>query len=208
MEQTVAISREDIPKLVSECCGSELNENIGVVNVSWREKTLAVRTFIGLKNMMQMVRAVVSGCYDEGENYMPEAKDFYIRLLTVEYYADIELPENVEEKVLVLYGTDLVQKICETINHSQYAAIMNAIDERISYINQSNIRRIEEDATRIVEETAKLYNGVATMFEGLDKESVQGLINAMSKFQVDEKKLVNAVIDAKNNADGTLKVVK
>lgn len=99
-----------------------------------------------LKLVSRVCRGVIP---QEGDVYLPELKDFYLRLAVLENYTNISLPEEHEGWELV-YGTPIFAMITghtqrpvlfdgyeyddnQVIDVEQYEHIVQAIDEKINF---------------------------------------------------------------------------
>ena len=108
--------------------------------------------------MLSFVDGVVSGCFAKSDNrYLPEVRDLFFRCSLVEFYTNIVLPESVEEKNQIVYGTDIIDLILQNIDRGQFRAIMDGIEKRVTYLVNTDMKRIEDDAELIVKQITEQF---------------------------------------------------
>ncbi len=163
--------------------------------ISWCGLNLKINHCISLENMFEFVDSVVKSCFnDEDNSFLPEAKDFAIRVYTVEFYSNISLPSSVQEKYNILYRTDLVNTIKDNIDDAQFHSILQSINEKISYIAQTNIEMITKQVNNLYESLNNLSEQFENIYKGVDETSLNKVINILGNGGFDEDKLVEAII--------------
>lgn len=187
-----------------------LNE-IGI-DVTWRGYEVAIKRFISFTDMMSFVDGVVSGCFAKSDNrYLPEVRDLFFRCSIVEFYTNIVLPEDVEGKNQIVYGTDIIDLILQNIDMGQFRAIMDGIEKKVSYLVNTDIKRIEDDAELIIKQISELGDALNETFGEVDSKEMTEFVKAVTKMNFDEKALIEAAaaIERQNRQRASgLQVVK
>lgn len=184
MSNTVSI--EELKNVVSERFESS-------VEVNWHGLIFDVKKCLSLKEMLMFVRDVVSSCFLEDTNeYSPEIKDFALRCCVLEYYAGIVLPESIEEKYEIVYNSNLASFITRRIEETQFNAMLQAIDEKIEHLAQSNIEALNSKMTDVLSDFSTLEEKLSGVFENIDNETVSKIAGAIANGSFDERKLVEA----------------
>lgn len=89
---------------------------------------LRVRSFLRASEMGSMVRDILEAvCRKDDGRLCPELLDYATRAGIVSYYADVELPEKLEDQYHLLYTTDLYSKVMGIANQDQVAAVRDAV---------------------------------------------------------------------------------
>lgn len=96
-----------------------------------KEYEIQVKNNLSVNEFNGMCMAIVNGCFDENNIYLPYLKNQLIRAYTIDYYTDIELSANSEENSALYNNFGIVNTILENIDFEQYNAILYAIDEMI-----------------------------------------------------------------------------
>lgn len=211
MENKMKISGNELTDVINKC--GELNhvQPFGC-DIEWLGYTIHVKRFLDFMEMMGFVNGVTAGCFAKSDNsYMPEARDFFFRCHIVEYYTNIELPDNLEEKNQLVYGTNIIETVLRNVDMGQFQAIIDAIDKKVTNIVDINVKQINDEAEFIYSQIKELYEKLTEVFSGIDKETMTSIAHAVIGTTFDEKKLIDAVIAARaeETADGAdLKVVK
>ena len=169
-------------------------------DIQWNGITINIKKTLSLKDMMELVDMVVKSCFEKETNsYIPEIKDFAIKLYSLEKYTNFTLPKNISKQYDLIYCTDAYKIINNYINRDQFAEILIAIDEKINNITQSNISAINNQLTELYKQFEELQLHVSKLFSGIEENDIKLLTKAMSEGIFDENKIVEAYMNNKNN---------
>lgn len=162
----------------------------------WHGVDIVIRKAIGLQESIEFVHQVVNGCFSDNEgDYMPELKDFAIRACLIEKYTNIRLPESSAKMYDMLYKTDLCSFVCGYISAEQFTSMVDAINDKLDYMANAGIKKLEQIAGAM-DTLSKEYE---EMFAGITPEEIKAVTDATAD-GVDEEKIVNALLKAKNGA--------
>ena len=144
MDQKIIITSGDVNRVLDNCETRNALGEIGI-DITWCGYNVAIKRFISFTDMLSFVDGVVSGCFAKSDNrYLPEVRDLFFRCSLVEFYTNIVLPESVEEKNQIVYGTDIIDLILQNIDRGQFRAIMDGIEKRVTYLVNTDMKRIED----------------------------------------------------------------
>lgn len=198
MENKMKISGNELTDIINKC-GEENHVQPFGCDVEWLGYTIHIKRFLNFKDMMGFVNGVTSGCFAKSDNsYLPEARDFFFRCYIVESYTNVELPDTLEERNQLIYGSNIVDVILQYIDISQFNAIIDAIDKKVSALVDMKVKQINDEAEFVYQQINNLYTRLSDVFSGIDKGTIQSVVKALSELDIDEKKLVDAVISANN----------
>jgi len=96
-----------------------------------KEYTIEIKYNLSVNEFNGMCTAIVNGCFDKNNTYLPYLKNQLIKAYTIDYYTDIELSTNSEENSALYNNFGIVNTILENIDFEQYNAILYAVDEMI-----------------------------------------------------------------------------
>lgn len=161
-----------------------------------------VKSYIGLVDMIKFVREVRDSCFeDETMEYLPEAKDFAIRINTLVYYAGVAVPTDTSKAYDLLYGTDIYNMVFEHIDDHQYYQIMCSIDDAIEHkrelIRESHASEGREILGKINELIDSTDDAVDKMNSDEFRNMFSGLMNAQAKEDADKPTDNVVYIDSK-----------
>lgn len=163
------------------------------VETEWGGTVITVKHYLSVFNMMQFTDGVVRSCFiaDTGE-YVPEVKDFAIRCAILEYYANIELPAEIEAKCDLVYGTNIVAFVLQYANGEQFNNMRDAIDAKVDNMAQANIEAMNKQMMEIAAGLKDLEKKLEDVFSGVDSNTVSKIAGALANGAFDERKLVQA----------------
>ena len=198
-EEIKRITVEDLYKVVEDVC-------MPVAYLNWNGLELAVKRNILLEDVIEFVTSVTSLCFEEETNrYMPEVKDFGIRAYLIDYYTNVDLPEDTGEKYSLLYETDLVQTVLNSIDMQQFNDIVRSIEESVSYIAKSNIDAVMKQIQEVSNLIEKFGSVFQESFGDLSQEDLAKVIGSITENDIDEEKLIQAYMSVKPEFNTTAK---
>lgn len=195
MDTTKKITYEDCKKVINDI-------SMLTAEVDWNGLELNVKKNLSFSEAANFVSYVVGLCFIEGTNeYIPEARDFAIRVCTIESYTNVELPESIEERNKVVYNTDLMQTVLKNVDAQQFNSLIQAIDIKLDYLSNANVELLNNKFEKLLDSFEKLYQSVAGVFEGITPDSLKSLVNAIKDDKFDENELIKAYFAEKEEKE-------
>ena len=168
------ISAEMINKIVEGILEGQDGKKI-----IWNGLEISIVDTLGFQDALTFVNNIVSLGYDEVDgSYTPELKDFAIRKAIVEMYTDIELPSDVAECYRILYGTDLVSAVSQSVNYGQINMLVASADEKIKYLAESNITSVN----RQIEALMNAIEQVGEAYKDVDVDELKSFVSSVEEF--------------------------
>ena len=196
MAEQKMISIEKVDEIIKEHFPAECTKD-------WHGQELVIRRYIPYDTEIEIVRKVADACFHpETGEYMPEVKEFALKVCMIEAFTNVRLPQNVEHQCAILYGTDLWNEIAYAIEDGQYYDIRDAVDDRIRARNNANRVMFENEIQRGIDAMQRLGDHVSELFEGVTPEDVSALISAIGQGGIDEGKIAEAVVAEQNRLRG------
>lgn len=152
---------------------------------------------ISLTDMINFVNEVSESVVDmETYSYDPAYLEFAMRQAVVEYYSDIKLPEDVSERYVFLYQTEIYNMVRGAINNDQYydicAAIENKIDNMKEVINSHMFREVN----KILSTFEEMTEAFSALSKTVKPEDLASLLSQLSEIgEIDERTVTNALIE-------------
>lgn len=157
---------------------------------------IMVKPILSATDMLMFSDYVVQVCFiGENNQYVPEMRDFAIKSAIVEKYSNINLPTDTEERCLILYKYDIVERILNVINIDQFNNLVESIDKKIANIIGENYNEISTKVDDLYRNMQDAINNISEAFQGISQEDLKSLIGAISNSTFDEQKVVKAVLD-------------
>lgn len=168
----------------------------------WEGLEIMVKPKIGLKDMHTFVQEAINSCFSEDGDYMPDAQDFAVRVNLVEKYTNASLPSDLKVQYALLYNTDLVDRIMEKIDSSQFDMIVGSIERGIRYRASSNIEGTAQKLNDIYATVMQIIETFNTkfgeIFGSISAEDMKLIMKGISESGgLDERKIVDAYLASK-----------
>lgn len=161
---------------------------------------LEVKRNLNMKEMASFISDVVSMCIDEAEaEYTPEFYDFAIRLSVLNHYSGVPLPTGkdgtvqhmMEKAYIVLYTTDLYDKIYSKIDTHQFGSLLDAINKRIRFNRDLLVSSSAQKLGELLQTVDNMVSEGKNALEQLDGERFAQALENMAKLGVIERHDVN-----------------
>ena len=169
--------------------------------IQWHEAEVRVKRTLSLKEMLSFVDEVVGSCFHDELGYMPEVKDFAIKSNILTRYANFSVPDNLEHRYQMVYGTDAVDAVCAVIDTTQLQEIVNSINDKIRFLCDSKATMIQERINDVLSTMEEMRDNTKSIFDGITQDDLKNLMGAITSNGMDEQKLVQAYIEQSKSKD-------
>lgn len=172
----------------------QFNENRKVFD--WYGVEVEYLETLSMVQMVTFVDSVVDSCFDKDGDYISEMKEFLIRTFTVQLYTNVRMPQNIEKQYDIVFGGDLYEVLIQHINKDQYGSMIEAIEDKLRY-------RVDADivaSRKSINELLLRFEAWGEELSKISADDVKNIAGALNGFDLDEEKLVDAVI-AKNTGE-------
>lgn len=170
--------------------------------VKWNDIDITVKRTLSLSEMLAFVDGVVKSCFTSDYNtYLPEVKEFAIKCSILEMYANFTLPSNIEKRYDLIYHSNAVDAVIESVDRNQLQEILNAIDDKVDNLAQANIESVNKSMNELYSAFDSMQKQFANMFAGVSPEDMTKMIGAISDGKIDESKLMEAYFDKKKDSE-------
>jgi len=140
-----------------------------------------VEKTISLNEAMSFVSEVVDSCVDGVSlEYIPEVYDFAIRVGVLSYYSNLKLPTSAKDQYTLVYGTSAYDQILQYINYSQYKAIIDAIDKKISYMTNIMLSTMSSKVNEMIDSFNDMTKADEGMLSSIDPDALADVVSYLS----------------------------
>ena len=162
----------------------------------WNGIEIKVKKFLNIFEMKVLYDGILSRCFStEDGSFQPEYRDFAERATTIVVHSDIQLPEAVSDQYDLVFKTDLYYCVADHIDMMQQSAVLDAVDEKVKEIIEYRANEALKNAEAAIEAVNNLVDSLDNLFDGISPEEISGLVKAISENGIDEKAIVDAVIN-------------
>lgn len=189
-------------KISYEVIKSVIGTENDVSKFVWAGLEIEVKRFLTMEEMFDFTNTVFETCFRQADSsYRPEVKDFIVRSCILDFYTNVEVPDDLKDRYDMVYRYGVIPEVMEYIDQTQFNAIMAAIDCKIEDKLNTNVERIERDIAevdRIIDEVKVQFNGI---FDGIDNETIRQVAAAIANMNIDPAVLAKSVVEARGEAD-------
>lgn len=161
---------------------------------------VTVKTRLSVDSMIDFVNFVVNNCF-QGDECLPQLKDFLIRIEIIRMYTNIELPNNIQDQYEFVYGSDLIgQLVDEVINRNEFNNILQAIDFKIAQIEDVAYQEYKAKIEEIYSSINAITEQISQIYDEMSPEDLTDIIKVMagmSDGSVSDEEIARAMMNYK-----------
>lgn len=138
--------------------------------IGWNGLKVVIKKQLSLGEMVGFVKCVVDTCFNAQQGtYFPEIKNHAIKMMTLQNYANFNMPKKASEQYALVNQTDAFDVVKQNIDGEQFDTIVNAIDQRIELAKNLYSRK----ATGIGSGIADIMDSIADALENIDEDTIK-----------------------------------
>lgn len=203
MANNIDDAKRTISDLDVQAYEKELDGDNRAMDFFWNDKEFRVYKYLTLNEQLAFVKEAVGLCFDDDTaEYMPEMKKYGIDILTIAIYTDIDLPEGSEEKYYLVERTDLLPRIYDCIDMTQYEEITDAIEKKIEYAARSNVSAIQVQISTVTERLVDTLERMTSAFGDVTNDDVNSIVNAIKTSNITPDSIAEAYINKEKERVG------
>ena len=163
--------------------------------------SVEVRNHLSPAKLIDFVENVAMNCFQDDDEYIPELKDFLIRINIINLYTNIELPEDMDQKYDFLYGSDIIHTIVGNINPNEFNSILTAIDAKISSVDNANIASYKEKIDEVYNIVEGMSSQIENAFSSISDDTIKDMSTvfaSMANGELNRETFTRAFLDIKD----------
>lgn len=171
------------------------------ISIEWCGLEITIKKTLSLTEVIKFVEDVAETCFAEGTNdYIPEVIDFAIKSNVLEMYTNLSLPKSNDARYALIYQTDVFDEIIKYINTVQFDEMRDSINEKLKYRSSNLLAKFNEQINDVLGSVEELGNNISNIFEGIDKETIANIAQALANGNFDEQKFIESDMKATYSA--------
>lgn len=195
-----------------------------IETIHWHGKDVQIKKVLDLSETIAFVSDVIDACFTSNASeeipleetnivYTPELKKFAIDYMTIAHYTNIDLTaDDGEDEMHSAYNfiahSDIVDQVLKVIDLVYYGKILEAIDEKIKFINDSNILEMTKEFAEFNDALAEFGPAMSGIAQTFGSEEFQNMFEKLSKTQENNTLMELAKQTAKSNNDSVIQFAK
>lgn len=157
-----------------------------------------IKSQLTVDEYMSFISNVVECCFDDDGEYIAHAKSLAIGVELIDKYTDLWISDKdltLEDKSLIIYNTDIIELIKDSVNKFQYTELMNAVNSQIEYRIKSSISANENKLNAIISEFENIFNQIKSVVNGMSADDISILFKNLKTIEnMTEDDVVNSLI--------------
>jgi len=157
-----------------------------------------IKSQLTVDEYMSFISNVVECCFDDDGEYIAHAKSLAIGVGLIDKYTDLWISDKdltLEDKSLIIYNTDIIELIKDSVNKFQYTELMNAVNSQIEYRIKSSVSANENKLNAIISEFENIFNQIKSVVNGMSADDISILFKNLKTIEnMTEDDVVNSLI--------------
>lgn len=157
-----------------------------------------IKSQLTVDEYMSFISNVVECCFNNDGEYIAHAKSLAIGVELIDKYTDLWISDKdltLEDKSLIIYNTDIIELIKDSVNKFQYTELMNAVNSQIEYRIKSSISANENKLNAIISEFENIFNQIKSVVNGMSADDISILFKNLKTIEnMTEDDVVNSLI--------------
>lgn len=146
-----------------------------------------------LLDILNAIENITDGVINETNGYEPFLFDYYVTVVFISTFTDINLPENINDIYSFICSTKIDSVLQKTVP-DLWNKIVSAADEKIKYRRNVFLKKTKFD--ELIDALVVLINKYGSVFDGIDINDVLDKLTSISKLtNIPETKIVEGILD-------------
>lgn len=190
---------------------AESTKNVKNIQTNASMFKVNIKSLLTVDEYMSFISNVVECCFDDDGEYIAHAKSLAIGVELIDKYTDLWISDKdltLEDKSLIIYNTDIIELIKDSVNKFQYTELMSSVNSQIEYRIKTSISANENKLNAIINEFENIFNQTKSVIDGMSADDISTLFENLKTIEnMTEDDVVNSFIKIhegnKDNTDKT-----
>ncbi len=190
---------------------AESTKNVKNIQTNASMFKVNIKSLLTVDEYMSFISNVVECCFDDDGEYIAHAKSLAIGVELIDKYTDLWISDKdltLEDKSLIIYNTDIIELIKDSVNKFQYTELMSSVNSQIEYRIKTSISANKNKLNAIINEFENIFNQTKSVIDGMSADDISTLFENLKTIEnMTEDDVVNSFIKIhegnKDNTDKT-----
>lgn len=151
-----------------------------------------VTEWIPFDKVLSFVNATAESCFTLDDEYVPQVDKFAFMSNVIDFYTDINLPDDLDERYKLVMLTDLYDAVIENVNERQIEELRDGVARLVEYklsVNTCVVNKQIADATATLK---ALADTCGTFTETMNTDAMKEVVAALNNNTADRNALIAA----------------
>ncbi len=187
------------------------NKTVVLFDVAYGEQiSINVTPILSIEDMNEFAEVVSNSVFIDDE-YAPALFKLVRARAIMTYYTDLKTNITNDKLLQIIYNTDIIERVEDSINPKQFSAIETAIGKAIEFKKQSilseqrklvteltnNVQIEQNDVITKMNSVVELFEKISNGLDGYGKKQLAEDINMIAN--KDEKEIVDNILEFRQN---------
>lgn len=176
--------------------GNKIIEAVRVPDVTtaieYHGVTLNVRERISFPEMLSFVNTVADSCFTLEGEYAPQVDMFAFKSNVIDFFTDVELPEDLAERYKLVMMTDLYSVVTENVYEAQLDDMRDSVSKLVEYKLATNVSAANHELSAVAGTLKTIAETYGQFAQSLDSGAVKQMMDALNANTADRNRLLAA----------------
>lgn len=165
--------------------------------IEWNGININIKNMISIGEMMNFERTAVETCFVTEDEFIPSVASFQFNSCVLRFYTDLPYPEDLDDALYLIYGTDIMEVVYQYVNIDQIKCLEDACTKKFEYKCDAYTITSKLRVNNLINSFDSLASTIGTMSDKVESSNFKKVLDSISEGVIDEKKLVDAFIENK-----------
>ena len=157
-------------------------EPVEIVLDEEKELVLTVKRSLDFSDAMSFVRSVAESCFDDNDEYIPEAFDISVAVNTMIFYAGVQMPKDVQKAYRVITDSDVYDMVLDIVGDStQFRQLVGAAHKRVEHKREMIVQTNVAKVTELIAAVERMVKDNQAVMEEMNTPDFQKTLGEMMK---------------------------
>lgn len=175
-----------VKETVEECQLLDLGGGLEVI----------VKRTISITDVLRFTDDIVAACFMEDGTFTPETFDFMVKRGIMVYYANFNLPKNIEKQYSLVCGSDIADMLVGHINQRQLQEIVSAANRKLEQQLKQDVSDTLLKVGALVDVASSFLELFSEKASGFDGQEMSGILDVFKNMNDSEEPMQNKIVAA------------
>lgn len=170
------------------------------VVVKFQDADIRVKYALSFDEVLSFVSATADSCFTTDGDYVPQAKKFAFMANIIDYYTDVQMPDNLNDRYALAVLSGLYDVVVNEIDDRQLDSLYDSVERLVENTLANNVGSVRDEIATAAATLKTISQTFNQMLNEVSSDTMQNVIDALNNNIADRHQLIAAYQAAQNLA--------
>lgn len=162
------------------------------VVVKFQDVDITVKYALSFDEVLSFVSATADSCFTTDGDYIPQVKKFVFMANIIDYYTDVQMPDNLNDRYALAVLSGLYDVVVNEIDDRQLDSLRDSVERLIDSILTNNANTARNELSKAVASLNSIVQVFNQTAKDMSPATMQNVIDALNDNTADRQQLIAA----------------